>query len=168
WRRAMALAPGTRLGSYEILAAIGRGGMGEVYRATDSRLGRTLAIKVMPADVAGDPVRRERFEREARAVASLNHPNICILHDIGRAGDVDFLVLEYLEAPTLAACLLSGPLPLDQLLRAAIEIAGALDHAHRHGVVHRDLKPANIMLAKAGVKVLDFGLAKLRAIEAVP
>jgi eukaryotic-like serine/threonine-protein kinase len=164
----MPLAPGTRLGSYEILAAIGRGGMGEVYRAADSRLGRTLAIKVMPADVAGDPGRRERFEREARAVASLNHPNICTLHDIGREGEVDFLVLEYLEAPTLADCLLDGPLPLDRALHAAIEIAGALDHAHRRGVVHRDLKPANIMLAKSGVKVLDFGLAKIRAADAVP
>jgi len=163
----MALAPGTRLGSYEILAAIGRGGMGEVYRAADSRLGRTLAIKVIPAEVAGDAVRRERFEREARAVASLNHPNICILHDVGREGEVDFLVLEYLEAPTLAECLLKGPLPLGHLLRAAIEIADALDHAHRHGVVHRDLKPANIMLAPSGVKVLDFGLARLRGVEAL-
>src|SRR6185295_8727674 len=122
----------------------------------------------IPAEVAGDAVRRERFEREARAVASLNHPNICILHDVGREGEVDFLVLEYLEAPTLAECLPTGPLPLDHLLSDAIEIADALDHAHRHGVVHRDLKPANIMLAASGVKVLDFGLARLRDVDALP
>ena len=164
----MSVTPGTRLGSYEILAPIGRGGMGEVYRATDLRLGRTLAVKVMPADVAANPVRRERFEREARTVASLSHPNICVLHDIGREGDLDFIVLEYLEAPTLADCLVHGSLPLDRLLRAAIEIADALDHAHRHGVIHRDLKPANIMLTTSGVKVLDFGLAKLRPVDGLP
>jgi serine/threonine protein kinase/Tol biopolymer transport system component len=164
----MPLTAGTRLGSYEILAPVGHGGMGEVYRAIDRRLGRTLAIKVLPAGASGNPARRERFEREARTIAGLSHPNICTLHDIGRDAGVDFLVLEYVEAPTLGDCLLNGPLRLDRLLRAAIEIADALDHAHRHGVVHRDLKPANIMLAESGVKVLDFGLAKLRAPDTLP
>jgi Tol biopolymer transport system component len=164
----MALTSGTRLGPYEILALVGSGGMGEVYRATDTRLGRTLAIKVLPAQVADHPERRQRFEREARTVASLNHPHICALHDIGHDCGIDFLVLEYLEVHTLAERLIKGPLPLDQVLRHAIEIADALDHAHRHGVVHRDLKPANIMLTKSGVKVLDFGLAKLRAVDSLP
>ena len=136
--------------------------MGEVYKATDTRLERTVAIKVLPAHVASDPERKQRFEREAKTISSLNHPHICTLHDVGREGDVDFLVMEYLEGETLADRLQKGALPLDQALRYAIEIADALDKAHRQGVTHRDLKPANIMLTKTGAKLLDFGLAKLK------
>ncbi len=158
----MAILPGKRLGPYEILSAIGAGGMGEVYRARDTRLDRIVAIKVLPAHLADEPERRERFEREARTIASLNHPHICVLHDIGRQDGIDFLVMEYLEGETLATRLLKGPLPLEQVLQYAIEIADALDKAHRKGVTHRDLKPGNIMLTKAGTKLLDFGLAKLK------
>src|SRR5882724_11081778 len=159
----MSLSTGTRLGPYEILTPLGAGGMGEVYKARDTRLDRVVAIKVLPEHLSQKPQLRERFEREARAVSSLNHSNICTLHDVGQQGDVDYLVMEYMEGDTLAQRLKKGPLPLDQALRYAIEIAGALDHAHRHGVVHRDLKPGNIMLTKAGAKVLDFGLAKIGA-----
>ena len=134
--------------------------MGEVYKARDTRLDRTVAIKVLPAHVASDPQLRERFEREARAVAALNHPHICTLHDVGQQDGIDYLVMEHLEGQTLAERLEKGALPLDQALRYAIEIADALDKAHRHAVVHRDLKPANIMLTRSGVKLLDFGLAK--------
>ena len=158
------LAAGTRLGPYEIQSPLGQGGMGEVYRARDTRLDRTVAIKVLPGHRAGDPQFRERFEREARAVSSLNHPNICVLHDFGNDGGVAYLVMECLEGETLAARLERGPLPLAEALRYAIEIASALDAAHRRGVVHRDLKPGNIMLTKAGAKLLDFGLAKVRAL----
>src|SRR6266849_3530072 len=158
----MAILPGKRLGPYEILSAIGAGGMGEVYRARDTRLDRIVAIKVLPAHLADEPERRERFEREARTIASLNHPHICVLHDIGRQDGIDFLVMEYLEGETLAARLLKGPLPVEQVLQYAIETADALDKAHRKGVTHRDLKPGNIMLTKSGTKLLDFGLAKLR------
>jgi eukaryotic-like serine/threonine-protein kinase len=158
----MPLSAGTRLGPYEILALIGSGGMGEVYRAQDARLNRTIAIKVLPAQAADRPEMRERFEREARAVSALNHPHICGLYDIGQQAGIDYFVMEYLEGETLAARLQKGPLPLDQLLRYAIQIADALTQAHRRGVLHRDLKPANIMLTKAGAKLLDFGLAKLR------
>ncbi len=157
----MALSPGMRLGSYEIVALLGAGGMGEVYRAKDRRLARTVAIKVLPAHLSVDPQRRQRFEREARAVSSLNHPHICTLHDIGQQDGVDFLVMEYLEGETLAERLSKGPLPLDQVLRYAIETADALDKAHRQGIIHRDLKPGNIMLTKSGAKLLDFGLAKM-------
>ncbi len=156
------LTAGTRLGSYEVVAQIGAGGMGEVYRARDTRLDRIVAIKVLPAHLADDPERRERFEREARTIASLNHPHICVLHDIGRQDGTDFLVMEYLEGETLAQRLMKGPLPLEQVLQYAIEIADALDKAHRKGVTHRDLKPGNIMLTKSGTKLLDFGLAKLK------
>jgi len=135
--------------------------MGEVYRARDARLGRDVAIKVLPAHVASDPQLRERFEREARAVAALNHPHICTLHDVGQQDGIDFLVMEYLEGQTLADRHAKGALPLGQVLQYAIQIADALDRAHRQGIVHRDLKPANIMLTKSGVKLLDFGLAKL-------
>ncbi len=156
----MPLSSGTRLGPYEILALLGAGGMGEVYRARDTRLERTVAIKVLPAHLAASPERRQRFEREARAVSSLNHPHICALYDIGQQDGVDFLVMEYLEGETLAHRLEKGPLPPEQVLRYGIETADALDKAHRQGITHRDLKPSNIMLTKSGAKVLDFGLAK--------
>src|SRR6266568_2808566 len=164
----MALSPGTRLGPYEILATAGSGGMGEVYRARDTRLDRIVAVKVLPALFSEDPIRRQRFEREARAISTLSHPHICALYDVGREGGIDFLVMEYLEGVTLADRLAKGALPPDQVLRHAIEIAGALDAAHREGVVHRDLKPGNIMLAKSGAKVLDFGLAKLKWTKGTP
>ncbi|MGD0965668.1 MAG: protein kinase [Candidatus Acidiferrales bacterium] len=163
----MAIATGTRLGPYEILSAIGAGGMGEVYRARDSRLERVVAIKVLLAPVAGQDGLRERFEREARAISSLSHPHICVLHDVGHQDGIDYLVMELLEGQTLAARLAKGPLPLDRVLRYAIEIADALDKAHRKGITHRDLKPGNIMLTKSGIKLLDFGLAKLKQ-EASP
>ena len=158
----MPLSPGTSLGPYEIDAPLGAGGMGEVYKATDTRLDRTVAIKVLPEHVASDPDLKQRFEREARTVAALNHPHICTLFDIGREGEMDFLVMEYLDGQTLAERLAKGALPLDQALEIAIDIADALDKAHRQRIVHRDLKPGNIMLTKAGAKLLDFGLAKLR------
>ena len=158
----MPLASGTKLGPYEITGAIGAGGMGEVYRARDTRLDRIVAIKVLPAHLSDRPELRERFEREAKTIASLNHPHICVLHDIGHQDGIDFLVMEYLEGETLAQRLIKGPLPLEQVLQYAIEIADALDKAHRKRVTHRDLKPGNIMLTKSGTKLLDFGLAKLR------
>jgi len=160
------LPQGTRLGPYEVVSPVGVGGMGEVYRAKDTRLGRLVAVKVLPAGVASDPDRRKRFEREARAVAALSHPNICTVFDVGReetaSGPVDYLVMELLEGETLARHLHRGPMPTDQLLKAGIEIASALDRAHRAGVVHRDVKPGNVVLTKAGAKLLDFGLAQLR------
>jgi Tol biopolymer transport system component/predicted Ser/Thr protein kinase len=156
------LTPGTKFGPYEIAAPLGAGGMGEVYRARDTRLNRTVAIKVLPVHLADRPELRERLEREARAVASLNHPHICTLYDIGREGGTDYLVMEYLEGETLAARLAKGPLPVEQVLQYAIEISDALDKAHRKGITHRDLKPGNIMLTKSGTKLLDFGLAKLK------
>ncbi|MGH9814084.1 MAG: protein kinase domain-containing protein, partial [Candidatus Acidiferrales bacterium] len=156
----MALSAGKRLGPYEILAPLGAGGMGEVYKARDTRLDRTVAIKVLPAHFAENERLRQRFEREARSLASLSHPHICTLYDVGHENGIHFLVMEYLEGETLAARLEKGPIPTEQLLRAGTEIADALDKAHRQGVVHRDLKPGNIMLTKAGVKLLDFGLAK--------
>ncbi len=158
----MAIPLGRRLGPYEILSAIGAGGMGEVYKARDTRLDRIVAIKVLPAHLAGRAELRERFEREAKTIASLNHPHICVLHDIGQQDGIDYLVMEYLEGETLAERLKKGPLPLDRVLRYAIEIADGLDKAHRKGITHRDLKPGNIMLTKTGAKLLDFGLAKLR------
>ncbi len=156
----MPLGAGARLGPYEIQSALGAGGMGEVYRARDTRLDRTVAIKVLPSHVSDDPALRERFEREARTIAALNHPHICTLHDVGRQDEIDFLVMEYLDGETLAARLAKGAMPIDVALRHAIEIADALDKAHRAGIVHRDLKPGNIMLTKSGAKLLDFGLAK--------
>jgi eukaryotic-like serine/threonine-protein kinase len=156
----MALAPGLRLGPYEIVAAAGAGGMGEVYRAHDSRLNRDVAIKVLPEHLSANPELRERFEREARAVSQLSHPHICVLYDIGKHGSADYLVLEYLEGETLGARLRKGPLPVELVLKYGAQIADALDKAHRNGVVHRDLKPDNVMLTKSGVKLLDFGLAK--------
>jgi serine/threonine protein kinase len=158
----VAIQPGTRLGPYEVRAAIGAGGMGEVYKARDTRLDRIVAIKVLPAHLADRPELRERFEREARTIASLNHPHICTLYDVGHQNGTDFLVMEYLEGETLATRLLKGPLPLEQVLQYAIEISDALDKAHRKGITHRDLKPGNVILTKSGAKLLDFGLAKLK------
>src|ERR1022692_2273866 len=158
----MPLSAGTKLGPYEVLSAIGAGGMGEVYKARDTRLDRTVAIKVLPTHLADRSELRERFEREAKTIASLNHPHICVLHDIGQQDGIDYLVMEYLEGETLAQRLVKGALPLEQVLQYSIEIADALDKAHRKGITHRDLKPGNIMLTKAGTKLLDFGLAKLK------
>ncbi len=154
------LATGTRLGPYEIAAPLGAGGMGEVYRARDSRLGRDVAIKVLPVHLSANPEVRARFEREARTISGLNHPNICTLHDIGREGDTDYLVLELVEGETLAERLRRGPLPTPELLRVGLQVADALDRAHRAGVIHRDLKPGNIMLTRSGAKLMDFGLAR--------
>ena len=156
----MSLAPGTRLGPYEIISSLGAGGMGEVYRARDTRLGRDVAVKVLPDRLSSNPGVRARFEREARAVSSLNHPNICTLFDVGREGSIDFLVMELIEGETLSDRLARGPLPTGELLRIGAQIAAALDRAHRAGVVHRDLKPGNVMLTKSGAKLMDFGLAK--------
>ena len=158
----MPLQAGTSLGPYQIESPLGAGGMGEVYRARDTRLDRTVAIKVLPEHVAADPDLKQRFEREARSIAALNHPHICTLYYIGSQDGIDFLVMEYLDGETLAQRLEKGALPLDHALTIAIEIADALDKAHRQGIVHRDLKPGNIMLTKAGAKLLDFGLAKLK------
>lgn len=156
----MALTSGTKLGPYEIQSPLGAGGMGEVYRAVDTRLDRTVAIKVLPAHLSSDPDLKQRLEREAKTISSLQHVNICTLYDIGTQGDTDFLVMEYLEGQTLADRLQKGPLPVDQLLKIATEIAQALEKAHQRGIIHRDLKPANIMLTQAGAKLMDFGLAK--------
>jgi Tol biopolymer transport system component len=154
------LSPGLRLGPYQILQEIGAGGMGEVYKASDTRLDRIVAIKVLPRHWAANAEMRQRFEREAQTLASLNHPHICVLHDIGKQDGADFLVMEYLEGETLAARLERGPLGLAESLKLGIEIVDALDKAHRKGVVHRDLKPSNVMLTQSGTKLLDFGLAK--------
>jgi eukaryotic-like serine/threonine-protein kinase len=156
----MTLKPSTRLGPYEIGAPLGAGGMGEVYRARDTRLDRTVAIKVLPQHLADTPEARQRFEREARAVSALNHPHICTLHDVGSQDGIEYLVMEYVEGETLAARLEKGPLPFEQVLKIGMEVADALDKAHRQGIIHRDLKPGNIMLTKSGAKLLDFGLAK--------
>src|SRR5688500_11554383 len=158
----MSIEAGARLGPFEILAPIGAGGMGEVYRARDTRLDRTVAIKVLPSELVHTDRRVERFRHEARAIARITHPNICTLHDVGEDDSTIFLVMEYLDGATLARRLEAGALPLPLALRTAIGIADALDHAHRHGVVHRDLKPTNVMLTRDSVKLLDFGLAKLK------
>jgi len=156
----MSLAPGTRLGPYEVVASVGAGGMGEVYRARDTRLERTVAIKILPHDLSSSPALRQRFEREAKTVSQLSHPHICAVYDVGRSGDTDYLVMEFLEGEVLSDRLVRGALPIDDVLRHGIQIADALDRAHRSGIVHRDLKPGNIMLTRSGVKLLDFGLAK--------
>jgi len=156
----MPIAPGHKFGPYEIVSPLGAGGMGEVYRARDTRLERAVAIKILPAHFSSDPARKLRFEREAKTVSALNHPNICSLFDVGSQDGTDFLVMECLEGETLAQRLEKGPPAIDQLLKIAAEIADALDKAHRCGVIHRDLKPGNIMLTKNGAKLLDFGLAK--------
>src|SRR6516162_6564779 len=163
----MPLVTGTRLGGYEILSLIGSGGMGEVYRARDSRLNRDVAIKVLPTDVAADHDRLARFEREAQVLASLNHPNIAQIHGVDDSSGTPALVMELVEVPTLADRIAKGPIPLDEALPTAKQIADALEAAHEQGIIHRDLKPANIKLRPDGaVKVLDFGLAK--ALEAIP
>ena len=159
----MSLTIGARLGPYEIVAPLGRGGMGEVYRAKDTRLDREVAVKVLSSQISADPQLRQRFEREARAISSLNHPNICALFDVGEVATPEptpFLVMELVEGESLAERLTTGPLPLDEALQRGIEIADALSSAHRRGIVHRDVKPGNVMLTKSGAKLLDFGLAK--------
>jgi serine/threonine protein kinase len=164
----MALSSGTRFGPYEILSPIGAGGMGEVYRAKDTRLDRTVAIKVLPSHLSSNPELKQRMEREAKAISALQHANICTLYDIGTQEGTDFLVMEYLEGQTLAERLGKGALPLDQVLKVGTEIAQALEKAHQQGIVHRDLKPANIMLTKEGAKLMDFGLAKPKLSIASP
>jgi Tol biopolymer transport system component/predicted Ser/Thr protein kinase len=161
----MSLSSGTRLGPYEILSPLGAGGMGEVYKGNDTRLGREVAIKVLPSHLSDDPDLKARFEREARAISQLTHPHICTLYDIGSENGVDFLVMELLDGQSLADRLEKGPLPTEQVLKFGVEIADALDRAHRAAIIHRDLKPGNIMLTKSGVKLLDFGLAKMAAAE---
>jgi eukaryotic-like serine/threonine-protein kinase len=156
----MPLSAGTRLGPYQIVAPLGAGGMGEVYKARDTRLERTIAIKILPEHLVRNSESRQRFEREAKAISSLNHPNICTLYDVGSQNGIDYLVMEYLEGETLALRLSKGALPIEQALKIASEIADALDKAHRQGIVHRDLKPGNVMLTKSGAKLMDFGLAK--------
>ena len=160
----MGLNPGTKLGPYEIVGPLGAGGMGEVYRAKDTRLGRDVAIKVLPASFVADAAAQQRFEREAKTISGLNHPNICVLYDVGHQDGLEYLVMECVEGETLAKRLEKGPLPLEQVLKYGAQIAEALDKAHRSGIVHRDLKPGNIMLTATGAKLLDFGLAK----EATP
>ena len=157
----MPLTAGSRLGPYEILAPIGAGGMGEVYRARDTRLERTVAVKVLPEHLSLSTELRERFESEAKAIAALSHPNICSLYDVGREGQTEYLVMELLEGQSLSERLASGPMALAETLRFGAEIASALDAAHRKGIVHRDLKPGNVMVTPSGVKLLDFGLAKV-------
>ena len=154
------LQTGSELGAYRLETLLGAGGMGEVYRAKDVRLGRWVAIKVLLPEISVDLEARRRFEREARAIANLNHPNICTLHDIGSEDGVDYIVMEYLEGDTLAAFLATRRLPMDRVLGHGIAIASALAAAHQQSIVHRDLKPGNIILTKSGIKVLDFGLAK--------
>jgi Tol biopolymer transport system component len=156
----MNLTPGTKLGPYEIIAPLGAGGMGEVYRARDTRLGREVAVKVLPQHLSASPEVRARFEREAKTVSGLNHPHICTLFDVGREGNTDYLVMELIEGETLAERIAKGPLPPADVLKLGAQIADALDRAHRAGVVHRDLKPGNVMLTKSGAKLMDFGLAR--------
>src|SRR5438552_3471337 len=156
----MALASGTKLGPYEVISPLGAGGMGEVYRARDTRLERDVAVKVLPSNLSSDPSLRQRTEREAKAVSKLSHPHICTLHDIGHQDGLDFLVMELVEGETQERRLTKGPLPPEQTIRFAAEIADALANAHKPGITHRDLKPSNIMLTQTGPKLMDFGLDK--------
>jgi eukaryotic-like serine/threonine-protein kinase len=156
----MGLPSGTKLGPYEIQSPLGAGGMGEVYRARDTRLDRTVAVKILPQHLSECAEARQRFDREARAVSSLSHPHICYLYDVGLQDGTNYLVMEYLEGETLADRLRKGPLPLEQVFRIGAEICEGLEKAHRSCVVHRDLKPSNVMLTKSGVKLMDFGLSK--------
>ena len=151
-----------RLGPYELTGLLGRGGMGEVYRARDTRLNRTVAVKLLPRELSDSTPARQRFEREARAIASLNHPKVCIVHDVSHDGERPYIVMEYLEGESLAARLQRGPLPLNDVLQYGIEIAEGLEHAHAMGIVHRDVKPGNVIITKTGAKIVDFGLAALR------
>jgi len=164
----MPIPPGTKLGPYEILSPLGAGGMGEVYRARDSRLGRTVAIKVLPERLSQEPDLRQRLEQEARTVSRLSHPNICTLHDIGHHDGIDFLVLEFVEGKTLRELLVSEILPIGRVIPIAVQIAEGLAKAHEVGVTHRDLKPENLMVSSENVKILDFGLAKLGLGPEVP
>ena len=164
----MGLTSGTRLGPYEIVSPLGAGGMGEVYRARDTRLDRTVAIKILPAHLSDNPEAKQRFEREARAISSLNHPNICTLYDVGHQDGIDYLVMEFLEGRDTGQPPAKGPLPLEQVLKYGIEICEGLEKAHKTGVIHRDLKPGNIMLTKTGAKLMDFGLAKAATAGATP
>ena len=157
------LAPGARVGSYDIVGLVGRGSMGQIFKAHDSRLGRAVALKVLSPDLVPDPASRARFDREARTIASLNHPHICTIFDVGHSGRFEYLVMEYLEGETLREILERGPLPVDITRRYAAEMIDALDTAHRSGVVHRDLKPANVIITDSGAKLLDFGIAKMIA-----
>lgn len=160
------LRAGSRLGPYEIVSLLGAGGMGEVYRARDTRLDREVAVKVLLTGGTTSDEMRQRFEREAKAISELSHPHICALYDVGSHEGTEYLVMEYLEGETLASRIAKGPLPLDRLLPIGIQVAEALDRAHRQGIVHRDLKPGNVMLTKSGVKLLDFGLARTLAPQA--
>ncbi len=164
----MALTSGTKLGPYEIQSSLGAGGMGEVYRAKDTRLDRTVAVKILPDHLSDNPDAKQRFDREARAISSLNHPNICTMHDVGHQDGIDFLVMEFLEGETLADRLVKGPLPTELVLKYGIEICEGLERAHKSGVIHRDLKPGNVMLTKTGAKLMDFGLAKASLLGAAP
>ena len=164
----MSLERGTILGHYEIVALVGRGGMGEVYKARDTRLGRFVAIKVIVPGLADRADAQRRFEEECRLTAKLDHPRICAVHDVGRSDRLLYLVMEFLEGQSLADRINHGPLARSEVLGYAIEIANAVDYAHRHGVIHRDLKPANVFITSSGIKVLDFGLAKLRQPDALP
>ena len=165
----MTLAPGTRLGPYEVLGALGVGGMGEVYRASDTKLKRDVAIKVLPEAFARDEERMKRFEREAQVLASLNHPNVAAIYGVEEADGVRALVLELVEGPTLAERIAGGRIPVEETLRIATQIAHGLEAAHEKAVIHRDLKPANVKLTKDGdVKILDFGLAKALEVESLP
>jgi serine/threonine protein kinase len=157
------LTPGTRLGPYEVVGFVAAGGMGEVYRGRDTRLGRTVAIKVVGSTVMHRPESRRRFQEEARLAAQLDHPRIGAVYDVGEAGDIAYFVMEFIEGPSLAQRLAAGPLPVEELIGVAIEIAAALAFAHRRGVVHRDLKPGNVLLTSKGVKVIDFGLGTVHA-----
>ncbi len=159
----MSLAAGAKLGPYEVVGPLGAGGMGEVYRAKDTRLDRSVAIKVLPTHLAENAEAKSRFDREAKTISSLNHPNICTLHDVGHQDGVDYLVMELLDGETLADRLKKGALPTEQVLRYGVELCEGLERAHKSGVIHRDLKPGNIMLTKAGAKLMDFGLAKANA-----
>lgn len=156
----MALTAGTRLGPYEIESPLGAGGMGEVYRARDTRLDRTVAVKILPSHLSDNPEAKQRFEREARVISSLNHPHICVLHDVGSQDGTAYLVMEFVQGESLDYRLQKGPLPLKQVLECGVQICDALERAHRAGIVHRDLKPGNVMLTATGAKLLDFGLAK--------
>lgn len=164
--RIVTLKAGTRLGAYDIISLLGAGGMGEVYRARDTRLDRVVAIKVLPEQLKNNPELQARFRREARAISSLQHPHICLLFDVGQQDDISFLVMEYVEGETLANRLYRGPLPLDQVVKIGLDLADALVKAHGQGLVHRDIKPGNLMLTKSGIKLMDFGLARQQGVAA--